>query len=138
MTKDELIKFFNDHPASFMATIDGDQPRVRGMGLYKADEKGLVYQTWDDKDIWNQILKNPKLEISFNDLQAFTQVRVDGIAEILDDQNLKEEIVAKRPFLKPVVEKRGYGPVKVFRVTRCKVCIWTMATNFAPKEWIEL
>jgi pyridoxamine 5'-phosphate oxidase len=138
MTKEELIKFFNDHPVSFMATIDGDQPRVRGMGLYKADEKGLIYQTWDDKDVWHQILKNPKLEISFNDLQTFTQIRVDGVAEVLEDQKLKEEIIGKRPFLKPVVEKRGYGAVKVFRVAKCKVCVWTMATNFAPKEWTGL
>ena len=138
MTKDEILKFLNDHPASFLATLDGDQPRVRGMGLVKADEKGLLYQTSDVKDLWGQVVKNRRVEVCFNDLQANIQIRITGVAEIIEDQGVKEEIVAKRPFLKPLVQKRGYDPIKVFRVTGCKAYVWTMETNFAPKEYIDL
>jgi pyridoxamine 5'-phosphate oxidase len=138
MNKDEIRKFLNEHPASFFATTEGDQPRVRGMGLVKADEKGLLYQTSDVKDVWNQVVNNAKVEACFNDLQANIQIRVTGTVEIIEDQAVKEEIVVKRPFLKPLVEKRGYGPIKVFRVTKCKAYVWTMETNFAPKEFVDL
>jgi len=138
MTKDEILKFLNDHPASFLATLEGDQPRVRGMGLVKADEKGLLYQTADVKDLWKQVEKNRKMEACFWDPQANITIRVTGVAEVIEDEAVKEEIVAKRPFLKPLVQKSGYGPIKVFRVTGCKAFVWTMATNFAPKEYIDL
>jgi pyridoxamine 5'-phosphate oxidase len=42
MNKEEILKFLNDHPASFLATVEGDQPRVRGMGIVRADEKGIL------------------------------------------------------------------------------------------------
>jgi pyridoxamine 5'-phosphate oxidase len=138
MNKDEIRKFLNEHPASFLATTEGDQPRVRGMGLVQADEKGLLYQTSDVKDVWSQVVNNTKVEACFNDLQANIQIRVTGVVEIIEDQAVKEEIVAKRPFLKPLVQKRGYEPIKVFRVTKCKAYVWTMEKNFAPKEFVEL
>ena len=138
MNKAEIIKFLNDHPASFLATTEGDQPRVRGMGLVKADEQGLLYQTSDVKDMWAQVMNNSKVEACFNDLQANIQIRITGVAEIIENQAVKEEIVGKRPFLKPLVDKKGYGPIKVFRVTKCKAYVWTMETNFAPKEYIDL
>ncbi|MBA4419277.1 MAG: pyridoxamine 5'-phosphate oxidase [Syntrophus sp. (in: bacteria)] len=138
MNRAEIIAFLNEHPLSFLATLEGDQPRVRGMALHKADENGLIYQTGDGKDLWHQVLKNPKMEICFNDLQAGIQIRVTGIAEVVEDQGLKEEIVKTRPFLKPVVEKLGYKVIKVFRVSKCKVYVWTMENNFAPKEWVDL
>ena len=138
MTKDEILKFLNEHPASFFATMEGDQPRVRGMALIRADEKGLLYQTADAKNMWQQLVKNPKVEVSFNDLQAGIQIRITGVMEAVLDQSLKEEILKLRPFLKPVVEKQGFEPIKVFRITKCKAYVWTMEKNFAPKEYVDL
>jgi pyridoxamine 5'-phosphate oxidase len=138
MNREEIIAFLNDHPVSFLATLEGDQPRVRVVGLHKADKTGLIYQTSDVKDLWHQILKNPKVEVSFNDLQAGIQIRVAGVAEVVEDQGLKEEIVKNRLFLKPVVEKQGYETIKVFRVSKCKVYVWTLEKNFDPKEWVDL
>ena len=137
MNKEEIIKFLNDHPVSFLATIEGDQPRVRGMSIVKADELGVLYQTSDMKDVWRQVEGGRKVEACFNDLLTNTQVRITGVVEIVEDQAIKAEIVAKRPFLKGLVEKSGYGPIKVFRITRCKAYAWTMEKNFAPKEYVE-
>ena len=138
MTKEEILKFCNDHPASFFATLEGDQPRVRGMALVRADEKGLLYQTADAKDIWKQLVRNPKVEVSFNDLEAGIQVRITGTIEVFEDQALKEEILTMRPFLKPFVDTQGWGPIKVFRITKGTAYVWTREKNFAPKEFIEI
>ncbi len=43
-----------------------------------------------------------------------------------------------REFLKPWVERMGIDVLSVFRVEGCRALIWTMATNFAPKEFIDL
>ena len=65
------------------------------MDLVKADEKGLLYQTSDVKDLWGQVVKSRKVEACFNDLQANIQIRITGFVEIIEDQSVKEEIVAK-------------------------------------------
>ena len=66
------------------------------------------------------------------------QVRITGTARSVEDQDLKEEIVKARPFLKPWVEKQGYEHLKVFNVMPSKATVWTFETNFEPKEYIDL
>ena len=137
MTKEEILKLIKSHPTSFMATVEGDKPHVRGMGIYDADENGIVIQTWTIKDIHQQILKNPEVELCFNDLKGGIQVRVSGRAEIIDDIEFKKKVVEKRPFMKPTVEKQGLDVVALYRV-KGKATVWTMATNFEPKTYVDL
>ena len=138
MNRDEILQFISSHPACHLATTEGNQPRVRGMLICKADQEGILFQTADSKDLWNQIEGNPKVEICFNDFQTGLQIRVTGTAEVVEDQGLKEEIVGKRSFLKPAVEKRGYQMIKLFRVRKGRTLVWTREKNFDPKEYIEI
>ncbi len=39
MTKEEIFAFINANPDCHMATVDGNQPRVCGMHVVKADEE---------------------------------------------------------------------------------------------------
>ena len=100
MTKQEILEAINKNPAFFLATIDEDKPRVRGMLLYKADENGILFHTAASKDLYSQILKNPNAELCFN--CSGTQIRISGKLDIIDDNNLKDEIYAhpSRAFLK--------------------------------------
>jgi len=40
----DCIKFANENPVCYIATMDGDQPRVRGFLMWFADEKGFYFQ----------------------------------------------------------------------------------------------
>jgi pyridoxamine 5'-phosphate oxidase len=138
MNRTEILQFINAHPACSLATVEGNQPRVRGMLVYKADAKGLVFHTGTGKSLYKQVQANPRVEVVFNDFETRTQVRVEGVVEILDDLALKKEIAEARPFMKPWVEQFGYGFIGVFRVTRCKVAVWTMAANLEPTTYQDL
>jgi len=139
MTRDEILEFIKGHPACNLATVDSEgQPHVRGMLMYRADEKGLIFHTGDFKDLWRQITNNPRMELCFFDPKTGVQVRVTGTAQSIDDLTLKEEIVRARPFLKAWVEKNGYDPLKVFRVRGLRATVWTFDKNFEPKEYIDL
>jgi uncharacterized pyridoxamine 5'-phosphate oxidase family protein len=83
---------------------------------------------------------NPNVEMSFNNgkFEDLIQIPVSGAVELVEDLELKKEIVQKREFLKPWVERDGYGSLAVYRMKNGKASIWTMKTNFAPKEFIEL
>ena len=140
MGPNELLALINRNPAFFLATIEDGEPRVRGMLLYRADQQGIVFHTGTMKDLYRQLLANPAVELCFNDWQENIQVRVRGRAVLQNDPRLREEIVNSpgREFLKPWVEKQGMEMLAVFRVEECRALAWSMATNFAAKEFIPL
>lgn len=140
MKRAEIIQLINTNPVFHLATVEDGQPRVRGMLVYRADEKGILFHTGTGKDVHRQLLANGAVELCFHDWQNNLQVRVRGTAEPVGDQALKEEIVNApgREFLKPWIEKSGYDLLSVFRVRDCQALPWTMESNFAPKEWVAL
>ena len=138
MTKEEIVKAINQNLSCHLATAESDQPHVRGMMAYRADEKGIVFHTGRTKDLYKQIVANPKLELCFFDQKNNRQIMVQGNAVIVDDAALKKEIIEARPFLKPWAEKAGLDSVVVFRVVDCSACLWTFETNFAAKEYIKI
>jgi uncharacterized pyridoxamine 5'-phosphate oxidase family protein len=137
MNKTEILNLINNNPNCFMATVEGNRPHVRVIGIYSADENRIIIQTWKIKDIHRQIVKNPEVELCFNDFKEMIQVRVSGRVEIIEDPDLKKKIVADRPFMKPTVDAKGYDVVALYRL-KGKATVWTMADNFAPKTYIEL
>jgi pyridoxamine 5'-phosphate oxidase len=137
MTKTEIIKFINENLVCQLATAENAQPHVRNLLAYKADENGIIFHTGPNKDFYQQIKNNPLVEACFYNQTSRIQVRVKGRAVFVEDQKLKEEIVANRSFLKPWVEKQGYKTLIVFQVTECVAHTWTFETNFSPKEYIK-
>lgn len=140
MDRHEIQAIINANPAFFLATTEDGEPRVRGMLLYRADDEGIVFHTGAMKDVYRQLMANPAVELCFFDQQNMVQVRVDGTARRIEDLPLKHEIVNSpgREFLKPLVENHGVGILEVFRIENCRALVWTMATNFAPKEPVRI
>ena len=138
MTKKEVIEFVAKNPVFSLATIDGKQPRVRMMMLYRADEKGLIFTTGRDKDVSKQLQANPAIQMCFFSPDQGLQVRIEGTVEKLDDLELKKQIVEAFTFLKPWVESQGYDVMATYRLQKGKACTWTMETNFEPKKYIQL
>jgi pyridoxamine 5'-phosphate oxidase len=136
MTKEEIISFMKANPICYLATVEGDRPHVRPMGIYNADERGILIQLSTVKGMYREIAQNPKVELCFNG--SGKMVRVSGVAEFIEDQGLIEEVVKARPFLKPLVDAHGWAVIKVFRVINPVATVWTMATNLEPKDFIRL
>jgi pyridoxine/pyridoxamine 5'-phosphate oxidase len=124
--------------------VDGDQPRVRVVFLYRADADGIVFHTGVHKEMYRQIEANPKVERCFNDPKANVQVRVAGTLEQVKDHAYKDEVFnhPSRGFLRAWREagilKDLYNEIIVYRLAHGTAAVWTMQTNFAPKEMISL
>lgn len=144
MTRQEVFDLLNSNPVFFLATMEGSQPRVRGMLLYRADSSGIIFHTGTMKDVFQQITKNARAEMCFNDFARNIQVRVSGELELVDDNNLKDEISEHptREFLKDWKEngvlEDFYEILAVFRMRNGVATIWTLETNFEPKSKISL
>jgi uncharacterized pyridoxamine 5'-phosphate oxidase family protein len=138
MTKTEILEFLNANPTCYLATSEHNKPHVRAMRMHRADEKGIIFQTVDGKDLPKQLTENPHVEVCFYNMEKNFQVRVSGKATLVEDLELRKEIVESRPFLKPLVEKRGFDMISVFRIVDCVAHTWTRATNLVPKEYVKL
>ena len=137
MDKSEILAFLNANRTCHLATVEGDKPHVRTIGIHKANEDGIIFQTGKMKDLHKQLSENPNVELCFNNYKDNIQIRVSGTAELVEDVDLHSEIIVKRPFLKSWIDKAGYE-LAVYRLRKAIATIWTSETNFAPKTYIEL
>lgn len=84
----EVYDFLKKSGVFFIATIDGDQPRVRPFGALNIFEDKLYLQTGKVKNVAKQMEANPKVEIS-----AFTEgkwIRLTG--EVVEDSRREAKV----------------------------------------------
>lgn len=95
---EEVWKFLKDCGTYYLATMDGDQPRVRPFGTAEIFEGKLYIQTGKKKDVSKQIQKNPNVEIcAFKDGKW---IRVTGKLVRDDRLEAKVDMLDKNPMLK--------------------------------------
>ena len=81
----KVVDFLKDAEVYYLATVDGDQPRVRPFGTVNVYEGRLYIQTGKVKDVSKQIHANPKVEIcAFKDGQW---LRVAG--QLVEDDRIE-------------------------------------------------
>ena len=87
--------------------MDGNQPRVRPILMWLANEHGFYFQTETAKAFYHQLKANKKVEICFYDPEDHKVMRVSGDVEFINDLELKALVLQDRPFLKGWIKKAG-------------------------------
>lgn len=96
---EEVYKFMKDCGCYFIATAEGNQPRVRPFGTVNIYENKLYIQTGHVKRIAEQISKNPKIEIcAYNGTTQWMRVE----ATLVEDNRVepKKAMLDAYPSLK--------------------------------------
>ena len=108
---DKVLKFLKDAETYYLATVEGDQPKVRPFGTAHVFEGKLYIQTGKVKDVSKQLHQNPKAEIC-----AFKNgewLRVSGKL-IEDDRNeARQSMLDAYPSLQKMY-KADDGNTEVF------------------------
>ena len=138
MNKNEILKLINANPTFCLASSENNIPHVRIITLFRADENGVIFATGKHKDVYKQIVLNPKVEMHFWIPDIGTQIRIFGVAKQIEDLEIKKLIVEKFIFLKPWVEKEGYEQLAPFILENAKAFVWTQDVEFKSKEYIQL
>jgi pyridoxamine 5'-phosphate oxidase len=137
MNKTEILAFMNANPTCYLATVEGNAPRVRALGIYKVSEEEIIIQTNVTKDLNKQMLQNPNIELLFfNKQSGMNQIRVRGTVEPVKDPAMLKKVLEDRPFLKEATAQ-GNGPA-LFRVKKPLAYVWNIETNYAPKAFVSL
>jgi len=139
MNIQDCIKFTNENPICYLATVEGNQPRVRAMGFWFADETGFYFQTATVKEISNQLKENPNVEACFYKHEGMlgTMLRISGKVEFIDDVKFREKALNDRPFLKNFGITVDSPKLVLFRISHGEAHFWTMENNLKPKEIIK-
>jgi uncharacterized pyridoxamine 5'-phosphate oxidase family protein len=77
----EVYDFLKKCQTYYLATIDGDQPRVRPFGTIDLFEGKLYIQTGKVKDVSRQIQVNPKIEICAWDGNEWIRVAATAVRD---------------------------------------------------------
>ena len=137
MNFQDYIKFANAHPVCHIATTEGNQPRVRVLQMWFADDKGFYFQTETTKSIYKQLKANNRVEICFYapGWDLGTVMRVAGKVEFIDDSAHKNKVLTDRPFLTGMGIKGPDDPLlAIIRVHSGEAYFWTVANNMKEEH----
>ena len=119
-----VYEFIKSAGTYYLATMDGDQPRVRPFGTIDVFDGKLYIQTGKRKDVASQLKANPKIEIS---------AMLDGrwirlSAEAILDENIETQVhmLDNYPSLKAMYAP-GDGNTEVYylRNATAVICSFT-------------
>jgi len=108
----EVLNFFRNNPTFYLATVEGDQPRVRPFGAV-ADFDGKLYLiTGNRKKVYDQLLKNPKIELCGMDAQG-TWLRVEAEVTLDERREARTAMLDQNPSLRDLYNEDD-GVMAVF------------------------
>ena len=117
----------------YIATMDGDQPRVRPFGSVTEFEGNCYICTGNFKDVYNQIMKNPKVELS-GMYDNMSWLRVSATLELDNRYEVQDKILKD-----PTGPKGLYTPLDgkfaTFKMTNIVAKKYSFVTE--PEEITE-
>ena len=127
---EKVCQFLKDAGTYYLATVEGDQPRVRPFGTAHIFEGKLYIQTGKVKPVAKQILANPKVELcAFKD---GLWLRVAGELALDDRLEAKKSMLDAYPELRGMYDEND-GNTAVFYFTRGEA---TFSSFTAPPETV--
>ncbi|MBR1813960.1 MAG: pyridoxamine 5'-phosphate oxidase family protein [Lachnospiraceae bacterium] len=95
---EKVCRFLDEAGTYYLATVEGDQPRVRPFGTILLYNGKLYIQTGKVKDVSKQLAANPKAEIcAFKD-GKWLRIACELVND--DDREAKVAMLEKMPSLK--------------------------------------
>lgn len=98
-----------------LATADGGQPRLRPVSPVRVDGFTIFIANLRSYGKTAEIAANPKVELCYLDA-GHDQVRITGVAEVLTDRALLDEIWSTNPLLRRYLGTPENPELIVYRV----------------------
>src|SRR5262247_1418588 len=104
----------------YLATIDGDQPRVRPVSPVRTDGFTVYVANLRAYHKTAEIEANPKVELCYLD-DHHDQVRLTGVAEVVSDRALLQEIWDANSLLRQYLGSLDNPQLIVYRIRPVQV-----------------
>jgi general stress protein 26 len=119
-----------------LATVDGNQPRVRPMSPVKTEGFTVYVANLRQYHKTMEIENNPNVELCYLD-DHHNQVRITGVAEVVSDRALLQEIWDSNPLLRQYLGSSDNPALLVYRVRPGRVRYmqeWALEYHEVPVE----
>ncbi len=120
---DEVLGFLTANNPFYVATVDGDTPRVRPFGFAMNYEGKLIFACNDQMQVYSQLKANPKFEVSTTN-DCYQSIRINGKAEFITTRESKEAIVTQAPSLRRLSSE--IDGIVIFYASEAEATIWMM------------
>ena len=126
----EVLEFLTSNPTFYLATIEGDQARVRPFGAVMKYENKLYFATNNKKPVFKQLVANPKVEISTTSPKG-EWIRLSGNAVVDSRSEVKTAMLEAVPSLKRMYSSDD-NIFEVFYLTNA-VAVFNSFSSTEPK-----
>ncbi len=103
-----------------LATIDGDQPRLRPVSPVKTDGFTIYVANLRSYHKTVEIAANPRVELCYLDA-GHDQVRITGVAEVVTDRAVLQEIWDDNPLLRQYLGNIDNPALILYRIRPTRV-----------------
>ena len=120
----------------YLATIDGDQARLRPVSPVRTDGFTVYVANLRAYHKTQEIAANPKVELCYLD-DKHDQVRITGVAEVLTERAVIEEIWESSPLLRKYLGTIDNPELIIYRVRPARVRFmkeWALTYFEVPLE----
>lgn len=120
----------------YLATVDGDQPRVRPVSPVRNERFTVYVANLRSYRKTQEIAANPKVELCYLDARH-DQVRISGIAERVTERHLLEEIWNANPLLRQYLGSIDNPELIVYRIRPNRVQFmreWALEYHQVPLD----
>jgi general stress protein 26 len=104
----------------FLATIDGDQPRLRPVSPVRTDGFTVYVANLRSYHKTAEIEANPKVELCYLD-DHHDQVRITGLAEVVTERDLLQSIWDSNPLLRQYLGSIDNPQFLLYRIRPVRV-----------------
>jgi uncharacterized pyridoxamine 5'-phosphate oxidase family protein len=121
----EALKFLIDNQTFYIATVDGDEPKVRPFGFVMEFDQKIYFCTNNQKEVFKQLKANPKFEVCTADKTGLW-IRLRGKAVFDNNIAAKEKVLELRPSLAERYQNASNPIFEVFYVSEGEAAIFSI------------
>lgn len=118
----KVVDFLNASKVFYLATVDGDEARVRPINSVIEYNGKIYFETSNQKNMFQQMVNNPSIAIS--GMVDSEWIRVTGKAVIGNHEEAKNAMLRAIPALK---ELYGEEALEVFYIEDMKATVYSFS-----------
>jgi general stress protein 26 len=118
--RDRALAVVRADPFPHLATLDGDQPRLRPVSPVRTEEFTVYVANLRSYHKTSEIAANPRVELCYLD-ERHDQVRITGVSEVVTDRKLLQEIWDANALLRQYLGTLDNPELIVYRVRPVQV-----------------
>ena len=118
--------FLDDAKVFYLATENGDSPRIRPLGFHMLSDGILRFGVGDFKEVYKQMQQNPRVEIAA--MAGKYWLRYSGTAVFENDRDMEARALEMLPSLKSIYNEETGHRMRLFHLENAKAQIIDVMT----------